>query len=107
MLDSFYHIAHSVVLGEAPGVIPQAEKLPALEAWAEFWFRTVSPEFVRAYRAVPGVAPLLPSEPDHVRYLLTIFRLEQAIRKLSFALVHAPERIRIPAQAILQLAEHS
>jgi maltose alpha-D-glucosyltransferase/alpha-amylase len=107
MLDSFYHIAHSVVLGEAPGVIPQAEKLPALEAWAEFWFRTVGPEFVRAYRAVSGVAPLLPSEPDHVRYLLTIFRLEQALRKLSFALVHAPERIRIPAQAILQLVEHA
>jgi maltose alpha-D-glucosyltransferase/alpha-amylase len=107
MLDSFYHVAHSVVLGEAPGVIPQAEKLPALEAWAKFWFRTVGPEFVRAYRAIPGVAPLLPTEPDHVRALLTIFRLEQALRKLSSALVHAPEHIRIPAQAILELVEHA
>ena len=105
MLDSFHHAAHSVLLGKAPGVIPQPETRNALEAWAEFWFRTVSAEFVRAYRTTAGIAALLPSEPDHVRNLLAVFLLDRAFRKLSFELTHAPERIRIPAQAIVKWVE--
>jgi len=107
MLDSFYGAAHSVLLGKAPGVIPQPETLNALEAWAKFWSRSVGAEFVRAYRATPGVAPLLPPEPEHLRNVLTIFLLDRAYRKLSFDLMSGPERIRIPLHAILELVEQA
>jgi len=107
MLDSFYHAAHSVLLGKAPGVTPQPETLNALKAWAKFWFRTVSAEFVRSYKTIPGAVALLPREPDHLRNLLGIFLLDRSFRKLNFELSHSPERIRIPFHAILELVEQS
>ena len=105
MLDSFYHASHGALFGEAPGVIPKPESLNALEAWAKFWYRWVHGEFMNHYLAAPGVAALLPSNPDQVRIMLRLFLLELAMRKLSFMLSHEPDRIRIPAHAILELAE--
>ena len=103
MLDSFYHASHAVLFGEAPGVIPKPESLDALEAWAKYWYRSVSAAFLGAYLASGGVAELLPSKPDHVRALLGIFALDRALRKLAQELDRAPERIRIPAHAIIEL----
>jgi len=53
------------------------------------------------------VDALLPAEPEHLRKLLNLFLLDRAFRKLSFELGHAPERIRIPSHAILELVEES
>jgi len=103
MLDSFYHASHGVLFGEAPGVVPVPESLNALEAWAKFWYRSVSAEFLAAWRATPGVSPLLPQNEDHLRTMLDIFLLDFALRKLAYALTRFPERIRIPAHAILEL----
>ncbi len=105
MLDSFYHAAHAALFGEAPGVVPKVENLDALEAWAKFWARTVSAEFLAAYLAAPGISELLPQNPEHIRELDRIFLIDLALRKLGFELVHAPERIRIPAHAIRELVE--
>ncbi|MBZ5618875.1 MAG: maltose alpha-D-glucosyltransferase [Acidobacteriia bacterium] len=103
MLDSFYHASHGVLFGEAPGVIPKPESLNALEAWAKLWYRLVSAEFLAAYLATPGVSALLPQNPEQLRTLLGIFLLDFAMRKLSSILAHAPERIRVPSHAILEL----
>jgi maltose alpha-D-glucosyltransferase/alpha-amylase len=105
MLDSFYHASHGVLFGETPGVIPQPESLNALEALAKFWYRSVSAEFLMAYLETPGVTQLLPQNQDHLRSMLIIFLLDFALRKLSYALTSSPERIRIPAHAILELLE--
>ncbi len=114
MLDSFHATAHSVLFGEAPGVIPIPENLSALEAWATFWCRSVSRAYVRAYRDTPppetsqnGRPALLPSDPKHLRGLLVVFLLDRAFRRLSAALAESPERVRIPAHAILELVEQS
>jgi maltose alpha-D-glucosyltransferase / alpha-amylase len=106
MLDSFYHAAHAVLFGEAPGVIPQPETLGALERWAEEWYRAVSAEFLAAYTATPGVAALLPRKPEQVRALLSIFLLDRALHKLGYALAHTPQRIRVPCHAILKLVDN-
>jgi maltose alpha-D-glucosyltransferase/alpha-amylase len=105
MLDSFYHASHGVLFGDAPGVIPRPETSGALEAWAKFWYRRVSAEFMKAYLATPGVAALLPADPEQQRKLLEIFLLDYAQRKLAYELTHAAERIRIPSHAILELVE--
>jgi maltose alpha-D-glucosyltransferase / alpha-amylase len=109
MLDSCYHAAHGALFGEAPGVIPQPENLDALEAWANFWFRWVARAFVRAYKETmehsPSTAALLPSDQNHFRKLLMTFLLDQSFRSISEALAESPERIRIPAHAILELLE--
>jgi maltose alpha-D-glucosyltransferase / alpha-amylase len=107
MLDSFYHAAHAVLFGEAPGVIAKPESLDALEAWAKSWSRTVAADFLAAYLAAPGIGELLPQNPEHIRELDRIFLIDLALRKLAFELTHAPERIRIPAHAINELVEAS
>ena len=105
MLDSFYHAAHAVLFGEAPGVVAKPESLDALEAWAKFWAKSISADFLSAYLATPGIGELLPHDPEHIRELNRIFLIDLALRKLGFELAHAPERIRIPAHAILELVE--
>jgi maltose alpha-D-glucosyltransferase / alpha-amylase len=105
MLDSFYHASHGVLFGEAPGVIPKPETLNALESWAKFWYRTVSAEYLAAYMATPGIAPLVPANGEQIRMMLRIFLLDLALRKLSYELRHAPERIRVPSHAIVELLE--
>ena len=107
MLDSFYHASHGVLFGETPGVIPKPESLNALEAWAKFWYRSVSSEFVSVYLTTPGVAVLLPPNAEQLRTLLGIFLLDFAMRKLSYLVSHSPERIRVPAHAILELVAAS
>ncbi|HEV3196939.1 MAG TPA: maltose alpha-D-glucosyltransferase [Bryobacteraceae bacterium] len=107
MLDSFYHASHGVLFGETPGVIPKPETLNALEAWAKFWYRSVRAEFLDAYLATPGVSALLPQNPEQLRTLLGIFLLDFALRKLTYALTNAPDRIRVPAHAILELVAAS
>ncbi|PWT98798.1 MAG: maltose alpha-D-glucosyltransferase [Terriglobia bacterium] len=104
ILDSFYHAAHSALFGKAPGVIPQPETLNALEAWAKFWYQRVSAAYLKSYRATAGVAELLPADDAHLRTVLGIFLLDRAFRKLAFELDNAPERIRIPCHAILELS---
>jgi maltose alpha-D-glucosyltransferase/alpha-amylase len=103
MLDSFYHASHAVLFGGAPGVIPKPETLNALEAWAKFWYRSVSAAFLTAYLAAVQPASLLPQDADQLRELLGIFRLDLTLKKLSHELAHAPERVRVPAHAILEI----
>ncbi|HWB86154.1 MAG TPA: maltose alpha-D-glucosyltransferase [Bryobacteraceae bacterium] len=105
MLVSFYQASHGALFGEATGVVPKPESLDALEAWAKFWNRTVSLAFLKSYFDTPGVAPLLPENPDQRRNLLIVFLLDRSLRKLSYELARSAERIRIPAHAILELLE--
>jgi predicted trehalose synthase len=105
MLDSFYHASHAVLFGQAPGVIPKPESLDALEAWAKSWSRAAGSEFLASYLAAPGISELVPRNPEQIRALLRIFLIDHALRKLSYELAHAPERIRIPAHAINELLE--
>ena len=105
MLDSIYHAAHSVLFGEAPGVIPKPETLNALEAWAKYWYRTVGTEFLNSYLTTQNISSLLPADLEQIRSLLRIFLLDLALRKLSFELLHDPQRVRIPAHGVLELVE--
>ena len=36
--------------------------------------------------------------------MLDVFLIDLALKKLTFELSHAPERIRVPAHALLELA---
>jgi len=105
MLESIYHAAHSVLLGDAPGVIPKPETVGALEAWAKFWYRSVGAEFLNSYLTTPEISKLLPADLEQVRSMLRVYLLDLALRKLSFEVMHSPERARIPARAVLELLE--
>ena len=42
---------------------------------------------------------------NKVNAMLDVFLIDLALKKLTFELVHAPERIRVPARALLELAK--
>jgi predicted trehalose synthase len=105
MIDSFYHASHGALYGEAPGVFPTAEAVGTIEAWARHWARAVSVAFVEAYLATPGVAALLPKDPQHVRMMIRLYLADIAVGKLAYALKNAPERLRVPARLIVDLLE--
>jgi maltose alpha-D-glucosyltransferase/alpha-amylase len=107
MLDSLYHASHGVLFGEAPGVIPKPENQAPLEKWARYWARTAGAAFVQSYLATPGVAELLPKNPEHVRTMIRLYLADVALRRLTFELHHAPERLRVPAHLLIDLLEAS
>jgi maltose alpha-D-glucosyltransferase/alpha-amylase len=107
MLDSFYHASHSVLFGETPGVIPSPESIDALEAWARLWYGAISEAYLNSYLGTEGIAQLLPPVREQCHALLKIFLLERSLRKLSYQLTFAPERIRVPARSIINLVEPS
>jgi maltose alpha-D-glucosyltransferase/alpha-amylase len=105
MIDSFYNASHGALYGEAPGVFPKPETQGTIERWARYWARSVSVAFVEAYLATPGVAPLLPKDPEHVRTMIRLYLADIALGKLAFALHHAPDRLRMSARLIVDLLE--
>jgi maltose alpha-D-glucosyltransferase/alpha-amylase len=107
LLDSLYHVAHGVLYGEAPGVIPRPESAEALAGWARFWFRWTATSYLSGYLDVPGIGTLLPESLEHRRILLDNFRIDTGLHKLSYALEHSPERINIPCHAVLDLVENA
>ena len=56
-------------------------------------------------RRAPGVAPLLPQNPEHVRTMIRLYLADLALRKLAFEIMRSPERIRVPARLIVDLLE--
>jgi len=105
MLDSFYYASHGVLYGETPGITPSPEQHEALEAWAKFWYRRVYAAFLGAYLQAPGISELLPADFTQLKTMLQIFLLNSALRKLTYDLTHAPDRIRVPVHAIIELLE--
>jgi maltose alpha-D-glucosyltransferase/alpha-amylase len=104
MLDSFFHASHRVMFGEAPGVYPQPESMSRLRALAREWYRWASGEYLSSYMGTERIQALLPQARDQVRSMLDVFLIDLALKKLSFELAHAPERIAVPANALLELA---
>jgi maltose alpha-D-glucosyltransferase/alpha-amylase len=105
MIDSFYTASHGVLFGQTPGPVHKPEHSVAMAAWARYWALTVSRAFLESYLLTPGVAALLPDDPEHLRMFIRLYVMDLAMRKLSFDLVHAPDRIRQACRLIVDLAE--
>jgi maltose alpha-D-glucosyltransferase/alpha-amylase len=103
MFASFYAAAQHVHYGEArEGPAPGAQ---ARAGWARYWARTVGLAFLDAYLQTPGVAPLLPRNPEHLRVLTRLYIMDLAMRRLQFELAHAPELVRMPCRLVVDLLE--
>ena len=105
MIDSFYHASHGVLFGEAPGRDPHARVDGRAGAVGAILG-------ARGERRVSGLVPRdaggrgpAAQNPEHVRMMIRLYLADQALRKLSFELTHAPERIRVPAHLIVDLLE--
>ena len=100
MLRSFSYCAYATLINYTAR---HAEDLPKLEPWARLWERSVSAEFLRAYRETAQGAEFLPCAPDAFRRLLGAYWFDKALYELMYELNNRPEWVRIPLMAILSL----
>jgi maltose alpha-D-glucosyltransferase/alpha-amylase len=102
MLRSFHYVAHAVLFGDVPGIVPSKEAHPQLEKWAGAWYRWVSAIFLQEYRHASTGAGFLPQRDEEFRILLGAYMLDRTLVEIEYELGHRPEWIRIPIHGIME-----
>jgi maltose alpha-D-glucosyltransferase / alpha-amylase len=100
MVRSFSYAAYASLLGY---LARHAGDFAKLEPWAQLWERSVSAEFLRAYRQTMGGAEVVPPSQDEFRMLLDVFLLDKALYEVRYELNSRPAWLRIPLTGILSL----
>ncbi len=100
MVRSLSYAAYSGLIAHTAR---RPEDWKTLEPWARLWERSMSAEFLRAYRNSALNAAFLPSSDDGFRKLLAIFLLDKALYELSYELNNRPAWVRVPLMGILSL----
>jgi maltose alpha-D-glucosyltransferase/alpha-amylase len=101
MLRSFRYAANATLMTYTTR---HPEDFESLAPWASLWERTVSAEFLAAYREVTKTSDILPAAEDDFRKLLDACLLEKATYELMYELNNRPTWVRIPLAGILALA---
>ncbi len=100
MLRSFSYAAYSTLLNYTAR---RPEDLDRLEPWAQLWDKSVSAEFLRAYRETAQDAAFLPSAREDFAKLLDAFLFDKSLYELLYELNNRPPWVRIPLMGILAL----
>ena len=100
MLRSFNYAAYASLFNYTAR---HPEDFAKLEPWAQVWERSVSAEFLRAYRQTVGRANIVPAGEDDFRTLLDTFLLDKVLYEVLYELNSRPAWLRIPLTGILSL----
>jgi len=100
MLRSFSYAAYATLINFTAR---RPEDLGRLIPWARLWERSVSAEFLRAYRTASQESNHVPSEPAAFRRLLDAYLLDKALYELLYEMNNRPTWVRIPVEGILAL----
>lgn len=100
MLRSFNYAAYGTLINYTAR---HPEDFARLESWAQLWERSVSAEFLRAYRDAAQGADILPADSVEFRRLLHVFLLDKALYEILYELNSRPEWVRVPMLGILSL----
>jgi maltose alpha-D-glucosyltransferase/alpha-amylase len=100
MLRSFSYAAYATLINFTAR---RPEDLGRLMPWARLWERSVSAEFLRAYRATSQSSNHVPSDPAAFRQLLDAYLLDKALYELRYEMNNRPTWARIPVEGILAL----
>jgi maltose alpha-D-glucosyltransferase/alpha-amylase len=101
MLRSFRYAANATLMTYTAR---HPEDFESLAPWASLWERTVSAEFLAAYRELTTGSDILPAAEEDFRKLLDACLLEKATSELMYELNNRPTWVRIPLAGILALA---
>ncbi len=101
MLRSFSYAAYATLINYTAR---RPEDLATLEPWARFWERSVSAEFLRAYRQAAHGADFLPADESDFQNLLDAFLLDKALYEVLYELNSRPAWVRIPLMGIMSLS---
>ncbi len=101
MVRSFSYAAYASLLAY---IARHPGDFETLQPWARLWERSVSAEFVRAYRQTLGSVDFVPASTEEFRMLLDTFLLEKALYEVRYELNSRPEWLRIPLMGILSMS---
>jgi maltose alpha-D-glucosyltransferase/alpha-amylase len=100
MLRSFGYAAYATLINFTAR---RPEDLGRLMPWARLWERSISAEFLRAYRSVAQTSNHVPQDSAAFRKLLDAYLLDKALYELLYELNNRPAWVRIPIEGILAL----
>jgi maltose alpha-D-glucosyltransferase/alpha-amylase len=100
MLRSFSYAAYATLMNYTAR---RPDDLGRMMPWAKVWERSVSAEFLRAYRATSLGSPHVPAGSSEFRKLLDAYLLDKALYELLYELNNRPTWVRIPLEGILSL----
>jgi maltose alpha-D-glucosyltransferase/alpha-amylase len=100
MLRSFSYAAYSSLISYTTR---HSGDFARLEPWALLWERSVSAEFLRAYRETAKAGEFLPAKSGDLRKLLDVFLLDKALYEVLYEMNSRPAWVRIPLMGILSL----
>jgi maltose alpha-D-glucosyltransferase/alpha-amylase len=103
MLRSFHYASVTALMN---GRV-RTEDVPAVEIWADSWYRWVALIFLQTYVEALGDAPILPKTVEERKVLLDTHLLDKALYELLYELNNRPEWARIPLRGILKLLGES
>ena len=105
MVRSFQYAAYAALFGQVPGFTVQPDRVAAVEAWAAFWFVSVSAAYLEAYLGSAQGKRFVPAEASERRILLDAFLLQKALYEVAYELNNRPDWVRIPLRGILGLLQ--
>ncbi len=102
MVRSFHYAAYTA-LHKTLSVRP--EDIPALQPWADLWYRYAAGIFLRSYLDTVGKASFVPDNKEDLNIILKDYLLEKAIYELGYELNNRPEWVLVPLRGIKELME--
>jgi maltose alpha-D-glucosyltransferase/alpha-amylase len=100
MLRSFSYAVYSSLINYTTR---HSADFTRLEPWALLWERSVTAEFLRAYRTTAQDQEFLPNDSADFQKLLDIFLLDKALYEVLYEMNSRPAWVRIPLLGILSL----
>ncbi len=101
MVRSFSYAAYASLIAY---IARHPGDFETLQPWAQLWERSVSAEFVRAYRQTFGSVDFVPASTEEFRVLLDTFLLDKVLYEVRYELDSRPAWLRIPLMGILSMS---
>ena len=106
MLRSMQYASYAALFGRVPGVLPNPDAAPVLEAWASFWAAWAGALYLGGYQEVTGKAKFFPVSDDDLRVLLDAYLLERALAEVWVEVIDRPDWAIIPLRGIGSILDH-
>ncbi len=74
-----------------------------LNAWADFWRRSVTAVYLRSYVDTAQARPILPASSAQCERMIEAFLIEKAVYELEYELNNRPNWVRVPLQGLSTL----
>jgi maltose alpha-D-glucosyltransferase/alpha-amylase len=99
MLQSFTYAA---LTGLGAATLTRPDDVERLAPWAQLWENWVARTFLQAYLSATRHASFLPSSPEHLEAMLSVFVLDKALYELAYELNNRPDWVHIPLAGLLR-----